>query len=73
MNVRVELELTSLPKLNHEKQMIKAANKLTDDKSSVATFNHSEKSQTIVTEFTITKARQMDVIDRVIASKFWHL
>ncbi|MBF0397356.1 MAG: hypothetical protein HQK78_11330 [Desulfobacterales bacterium] len=68
MNVRVELKLTSLPKSNHEKQMIKAANKLTDetdDKNSVATFNHPEMSQTIVAEFTITKARQMDVVDKI--------
>ncbi|MBF0100200.1 MAG: hypothetical protein HQK77_04760 [Desulfobacterales bacterium] len=45
--------------------MREAAEDLTDNKNNVTVFTHAQKKKTIVAEFTIQKARQIDVVDRI--------
>jgi hypothetical protein len=65
MQVKVEMELRSSPIEIDEEDMSLAAAGLTNDKDSIAVSIPEDQPNTIVVEFTINKARQMDVVDRI--------
>ena len=65
MNVRVELELDSIPTESNLEDASSSARYLTNDAMSVAVYVLKDKPNTIVAEFTINKARQGDVVDRI--------
>lgn len=72
MNVKVEVELDCFPKNKHKQQMYDAAESLTDNKRGILISIPSHKANAIVAEFTIKKARQIDVVD-VISREFKYL
>lgn len=65
MNVRVELELDSLPTEADLEDASASARHLTNDKMSVAAYVVGDKPNTIAAEFTINRAKQIDVVDRI--------
>ena len=65
MNVVVTISLSVEPERKHWDVMQDGANHLTNDKSSVNIFVSEKKKPTIIAEFTIKNARQMDVVDRI--------
>ena len=65
MNVKVEVELICSPKTKHKQQMYAAAENLTDDKSGIIISIPSNTLKTVVAEFTMKKARQVDVVDKI--------
>jgi len=65
MDVKVEVELGSSPTEVHKEDMSASTKYLTNNKNSVAVYVPDDKPNTIVAEFTINKARQMDVVDRI--------
>lgn len=69
MNVKIQVELSASPTEVDKEEMHGAARHLTNNKESVVVYASKDKPNTIVAEFTIDKARQMDVVD-TIASRF---
>ena len=65
MNVKVEVELDCSAKDKHGKEMYDVAEKLTADKKSILISIPSNRPKTIIAEFTIKKARQIDVVDDI--------
>jgi repressor LexA len=65
MNVKVEVELSSSPTEVDREDMLASAMYLTSDKKSVVVYIPDDMRNTIVAEFTINKARQMDVVDGI--------
>lgn len=65
MNVRVEVELISPPTTVDTEDMVASAKYLTNNPQSIVVYVPDDKPQTIVAEFTIDKARQMDVVDKI--------
>ena len=65
MNVKVEIELCASVKQKDKKEMYGAAEFLTNDTDSIYIYQPKGKSHNLVAEFTITKARQIDVVDRI--------
>ena len=65
MIVRVEITLDCKPKDTHKKQMFSSAEYLTNDVNSIVISIHSKDSKIIVAEFTIEKAKQIDVVDKI--------
>lgn len=65
MNVKVEVELDCSAKDKHRKEMYDAAERLTDDKKSILISIPSNRLKTVIAEFTIKKARQIDVVDDI--------
>jgi repressor LexA len=65
VNVKVQVELSASPLESDKEEMHGAAWHLTNNKESVVVYALDDKLNTIVAEFTINKARQMDVVDRI--------
>lgn len=65
MDVRMKVRLTTLPTDQHKAEMTLAASYLTNDRSSTKVFVQADDPETIVAEFTIKKARQSDVVDKI--------
>ena len=65
MNARVELECRKPPGKADEQETFEAARCLTDNPESIVISIPEEKPNTIVAEFTIPRARQGDVVDRI--------
>jgi hypothetical protein len=65
MNVKVEVELRAAPTDVDQDEMHTSAIVLTNNRNSVIAYIPTEKSTTIVAEFTMDKARQVDVVDRI--------
>jgi len=65
MNVKVQVELISYPKAVDREDMLASATYLTNDKKSVVVYIPDDMQRIIVAEFTINKARQMDVVDGI--------
>ena len=65
MNVMVEVELAVKPKKKHWKVMQQAAEALTDDNSSIRVSASQDEENTLVVEFTMERARQIDVVDNI--------
>ncbi len=72
MNVHVEIQLTQSPTEHDERQMYEAAERLTDDPTSIVITRSTNTPPAIIAEFTMPKARQIDVVDR-IARTFWRI
>ena len=65
MDVRVKVELTVPAGEEHLREMRSAAATLTDDPQSVRASVVPDEPQAMLAEFTIPKARQRDVVDRI--------
>lgn len=65
MNVRVEVMLIASPTEVDKADMFASAKHLTNDVESIVVYVPDDKPQSIVAEFTIHKARQMDVVDNI--------
>jgi hypothetical protein len=65
MNVRVEVNLRSSPSRKDKDEMYATAMMITDDADSIVVSQDKENPKTIIAEFTIKKARQMDVVDKI--------
>jgi hypothetical protein len=65
MKVRVEVELTASPTEMDGEEMAASARALTNHQKSVMVSVPEDKPNTIVAEFTVNKARQMDVVDGI--------
>lgn len=65
MNVRVEMELDSVATEADMEDAAVSARHLSNDGMSVAVYVLNDKPNTLVAEFTINRARQMDVVDRI--------
>jgi hypothetical protein len=65
MNVKVEVELRATPTDVDQDEMHTLAMVLTNNRNSVIAYIPTEKPNTIVAEFTIDKARQADVVDKI--------
>jgi hypothetical protein len=66
MKVCAEVELTAPGATKHLREMNSAAERMTDDQSSVRAWVDKEKPKSVFAEFTMPKARQMDVVDRIM-------
>ncbi len=66
MDVRVQVDLSVEPAKKHLAEMRSAANSLTDDRKSVRVSVPSDEPKSMIAAFTIPKARQMDVIDKIM-------
>jgi hypothetical protein len=66
MMVRCEVELTTTAAVKHLDAMKWAAERITDDLSSVRTWLDEDLPESVFAECTIQKARQMDVADRIM-------
>ncbi len=71
MNVRVAIDFTVPVAEKHWHQMQQSAEMLTDTKSSVRVSQPRDNPRRLVVDFTIPKARQGDVVDR-IGLEFWN-
>lgn len=65
MNVKVEIELDAIPEKQDYIEMYDSAIILTDDPDSILIYKSKRLKNTIVAEFTIKKARQIDVVDGI--------
>ena len=65
MDVRVEVTLDCKPKSNHREQMYNSAYSLTNDTNSIVISQHDKDSKILVAEFTMKKAKQIDVVDMI--------
>ena len=66
INVRSRVTLTKPAEERHVDVMRAAANTLTNDCASVRAFVSPENNCAVVAEFTMNKARQVDVVDRIM-------
>lgn len=66
MLIRSGIELTTRAGEKHLRMMKIAAERLTDDLSSVRVWIHDDMPDTVFAECSIPKARQMDVVDRIM-------
>jgi len=65
MNVKVKIELCLPPKKKDQEEMYDAAEFLTNETNSIYIYQPQSKKNELVAEFTINKARQIDVVDRI--------
>ncbi len=65
MYVQVEISLDTNPIDVHQEDMRTAARSLTNDTSSVHIIVPENQENVIIAMFTIAKARQMDVVDKI--------
>jgi selenocysteine lyase/cysteine desulfurase len=65
MYVQVEITLDVKPTAVHEEEMREAARSRTNDKKSVRVHVPEDSEKMVVAVFTIEKARQGDVVDRI--------
>ncbi len=65
MHVKVEVELTRHPAKKHREIMYESAEVLTDDKNSIVISDHLTKPDVIMAEFTMKKARETDMVDKI--------
>ncbi|MDD2599116.1 MAG: hypothetical protein PHO37_07820 [Kiritimatiellae bacterium] len=66
MNVTSMVSLSTPAEERHIKVMRSAANSLTDDRESVRAYICEEEPDAVFADLTVTKARQMDVSDRIM-------
>ena len=65
MDVQVTIALSVVPQKKHVEEMRCAACSLTDDESSVRVVCPAETPKKIAARFSIPKAWQIDVVDRI--------
>ncbi len=73
MNVAVEMTLSVPPTEENKAQMYAAAEFLTNDEESIVILQPSGKPPRLVAEFSIRKARQIDVVDRIGKEFSYHV
>ena len=66
MEVKVQVDLSVPAREEHLGVMRSAANILTDDPESIRLSVLPGKPQAMLAEFTMLKARQMDVVDKIM-------
>jgi len=66
MDVRVQVDLSVAPAKTHLAEMRSAADSLTDDRKSVRVSVPEDKPKSMIASFTIPKARQSDVVDKIM-------
>ena len=66
MDVSVQVDLTVEAREEHLVEMLSAAQILTDDRRSARASVLPENPKAMLAEFTIPKARQMDVADKIM-------
>ncbi len=72
MYVQVTVEIDEIPTAVHHEDMQLVARSLTNDKNSVYVAVRKDGKMEITAVFTINKARQMDVVDK-IGRAFWYV
>jgi repressor LexA len=65
MNVKVEIELCITPSKQDHDEMYNAAEFLTNDTNSILVYQSKDHKNALVAEFTINRARQIDVVDMI--------
>jgi hypothetical protein len=65
MNVKVEIKLCSNPEKQNYDEMYNSAESLTNDVDSIIIYQRKRPKNTLVAEFTIKNARQIDIVDRI--------
>jgi DNA-binding MarR family transcriptional regulator len=65
MNVRVEVELISSATEADREDMFSSAKYLSNNETSIVVYIPDDKPDSVVVEFTIDKARQIDVVDKI--------
>ncbi len=65
MNVKVKIELSSHPDKKDREEMYDAAEFLTNEIDSIYIYQPRNKRNELIAEFTINKARQIDVVDKI--------
>ncbi len=65
MYVQVEIKLDVTPTSVHQQSMRNAALSVTNDRNSVCVVTPEGRDDVIIAEFTVPKARQMDVVDNI--------
>ena len=73
MVVCSEVELTTTAATKHLEVMKSAAERITDDLSSVRVWIDDDLPASVFAECTIPKARQLDVADRIMRSFYLHM
>ncbi len=66
MKVCVQVDLRTLAADKHLSEMRDAAERVTDDKQSVRVSVLDHEPRAMLAEFTMPKARQMDVVDKIM-------
>jgi len=66
MSVCVQVELTVSARQTHLHEMVSAARSMTDDQRSIRVSTISDDPKSMLAEFTMPKARQMDVVDKIM-------
>ncbi len=66
MYVKSMVSLSKVAEAKHVAVMREAADSLTTDKKSVQAFVSPEDDHAVMAEFVIEKARQMDVVDKIM-------
>lgn len=66
MAVRVNVELSVSAVEKHQREMCSAAVGLTNDRESVSVWVDDEDPRSMFAYFTMPKARQMDVVDKIM-------
>ena len=66
MDVRVQIDLSIPPAEKHFAAMRSAANQLTNDRDSVRVSIPSDTPKAVLAAFTIPRAREMDVVDKIM-------
>lgn len=62
----MEIELTTPSAAKHLREMKSAAERMSDDLSSVRGWVEKEKPKSVFAEFTMPRARQRDIVDRTM-------
>ena len=66
MSVCVQVDLTVSAREKHLREMMSAARSMTDDYNSIRVSIISEDPKSMLAEFRMPKARQMDVVDKIL-------
>jgi DNA-binding MarR family transcriptional regulator len=72
MNVKIEIQLTEIPQEHEIEQIYSAAKSITNNKKSISITPSTKQPLAVIAEFTIKKARQIDVVDH-IGQAFWQV
>lgn len=72
MNVKVEIQLTKIPQEHEIEQIYSATESITNNKESIFITPLTKQPLVVIAEFTIEKARQIDVVDH-IGRAFWQV
>ena len=66
MDVRVQIDLSVSPADKHIEELRSSARYLSNDRESVHVSVHPDKPESMLAAFTIPRAREMDVVDKIM-------